>query len=210
MDEELSIKYVIENNIEGSLVECGVQEGRIELIWIKELKNSSNVRDIYMYDTFKGLTEPGEFDYACTDSTIYTYNNKELFNKWSEYNTSESINTWCYYPLDKLKDKLKNTGYPDDKLHYIEGDVNETLNISTNIPDKIALLRLDTDWYESSKIELEKLYDNVTEGGLIIFDDYFLWNGQKKAVDEFFKKKNLTLKLEKMCLHSSYYIKNNV
>jgi len=66
-----------------------------------------------------------------------------------------------------------------------------TLQNKNNIPEKIAILRLDTDWYESSKIELEKLYDNVVHGGLIIFDDYYHWEGQRLATDEFFKKRNL-------------------
>jgi hypothetical protein len=66
-----------------------------------------------------------------------------------------------------------------------------TLKDKSNIPDKIAILRLDTDWYESSKFELEQLYDNVVDGGVIIFDDYFHWEGQRKATDEFFMNRNI-------------------
>ena len=62
----------------------------------------------------------------------------------------------------------------------------ETLQNNENIPDKIAILRLDTDWYESSKFELETLYNNVVSGGVIIFDDYYHWDGQRRAVDDFF------------------------
>ena len=67
----------------------------------------------------------------------------------------------------------------------------ETLKNKNNIPEKIAVLRLDTDWYESSKYELEQMYNNVVCGGVIIFDDYYHWEGQRKATDDFFKKINM-------------------
>ena len=91
----------------------------------------------------------------------------------------------------RSKNRLNSTGYPQDKLHYIVGDVLETLADKNNIPEKIAILRLDTDWYESSKIELEKLYDQVVKGGVIIFDDYYHWDGQRRATDDFFVKLNI-------------------
>ena len=80
----------------------------------------------------------------------------------------------------------------ENKLHYIVGDVMETLRDIVTIPEKIAILRLDTDWYESSKYELEQMYDNVVVGGVIIFDDYYHWDGQRRATDDFFKSKNIT------------------
>jgi hypothetical protein len=88
--------------------------------------------------------------------------------------------------------RLRSTGYPENKLHYIVGDVMETLQDKKNIPDKIAILRLDTDWYESSKYELEQLYDNVVSGGVIIFDDYYHWDGQRRATDDFFVSRNIS------------------
>jgi len=85
---------------------------------------------------------------------------------------------------------LNKTNYPSKYLHYIVGDVCETLNNDVNIPKNIAVLRLDTDWYYSSKIELEKLFPNVVKGGVVIFDDYYFWDGQRKATDEYFKELN--------------------
>jgi hypothetical protein len=82
---------------------------------------------------------------------------------------------------------LTSTRYPEHKLHYVVGDVCETLKHDVNIPEKIAILRLDTDWYESSKIEMEKLYPKVVQGGVIIYDDYFHWDGQRRATDDYFK-----------------------
>jgi hypothetical protein len=96
-------------------------------------------------------------------------------------------NEWCFASLEYVKNRLKSTGYPENKLHYIVDDVMETLKDKTNIPEKISILRLHTDWYESSKFELECMYENVVNGGIIIFDDYYHWNGQQKATDDFFK-----------------------
>jgi hypothetical protein len=104
---------------------------------------------------------------------------------------NEKINGWCYTPLDKVKQRLNSTGYPQNNLHYVVGDVMETLKDKKTIPEKIAILRLDTDWYESSKYELEQMYDNVVTGGIIIFDDYYHWDGQRRATDEFFLSRNI-------------------
>jgi hypothetical protein len=182
-----SINFILSNKIKGCLVECGVQSGRFECLWISELLKNKEIRDIYMYDTFAGLTKPGKNDYHIYDNKLK--DNNFVLETWKQYN-KDNINTWCYCSLDDVKNKLNTTGYPQENLYYIKGDVMETLNY--NIPDNIAVLRLDTDWYESSKFELEKLYNNVVKGGLIIFDDYYLWNGQKQAVDEFFSENNLS------------------
>jgi O-methyltransferase len=116
-------------------------------------------------------------------------NNKQVYDTWKIQIIDDKTNEWCYCPLDFVKERLNKTGYDQDKLHYIVGDVMETLQIKENIPDKIAILRLDTDWYESSKFELETLYNNVVTGGVIIFDDYYHWDGQRRATDDFFKKR---------------------
>jgi O-methyltransferase len=191
MDREAAVKYILENNIEGALVECGVLYGDMECMWINELQKTNSVRDIYLYDTFEGLVEPGEHDYT-SDTAIYYYMNKDMVHEhWKNHVINENTNGWCYCPLEQVKDKLKSTNYPEENLHYVVGDVMETLKDRSNIPEKIAVLRLDTDWYESSKYELEQMYDNVVDGGLIIYDDYYHWNGQRKAVDEFFESRNI-------------------
>ena len=118
-------------------------------------------------------------------------NKENVHNHWKSKIINETTNNWCYTPLEIVKNKLNSTGYPENNLHYIVGDVLETLKDKKNIPEKIAILRLDTDWYESSKYELEQMYDNVVYGGLIIFDDYYHWEGQRKATDNFFKKRNI-------------------
>ena len=115
----------------------------------------------------------------------------EVMKEWVRNKVNDNLNSWCYYPLENVKARLKRTRYPENMLHYIVGDVMNTLNDANNIPDNISILRLDTDWYESSKFELVKLYPNVVKGGIIIFDDYLHWDGQRRATDDFFKENNI-------------------
>jgi hypothetical protein len=191
MDGVDAIKYILKKNIQGAIVECGVDSGYFEYIWINELMKNNAVRDIYLYDTFTGLVKPSEFDYTCKTAILYSMNKDEVYNHWKNNIIDEKTNKWCYTPLEKVQDRLNSTGYSQTNLHYVVGDVMETLKDKTKIPDKIAILRLDTDWYESSKYELEQMYDNVVIGGVIIFDDYYHWDGQRRATNEFFESRNI-------------------
>jgi len=191
MDGEDAIYYILRNNIEGAIVECGVGNGNFEYVWIRTLMKNNAVRDIYMYDTFGGLTEPSEHDYTCKDAKLYQMTKEDVYNTWNTNRIDETTNNWCYTPLETVQTRLHSTGYPKDNLRYVVGDVMETLQDKRNIPEKIAILRLDTDWYESSKFELEQMYDNVVTGGVIILDDYYHWNGQRRATDDFFSNKHI-------------------
>lgn len=191
MDGVNALNYILDNNIEGVIVECGVESGDFEYLWIEQLKKRNQIRDIYMYDTFNGLTEPGEYDYTANTAVLYKMDANEVYNVWKKNQINEITNTWCYRPLEYIKKRLNETNYPQEHLFYIKGDVLDTLKIKENLPDKIAILRLDTDWYKSSLFELEMLYDRVVENGVIIFDDYYHWDGQRRATDDFFKSRNL-------------------
>ena len=191
MDGADAVNYILQNNIEGCIIECGVESGNFEHIWINELMKNNSVRDIYLFDTFGGLVEPTEYDYTCKDAKLYQMNKDQVYTTWKNQVINEKVNGWCYTPLDNVKQRLNLTGYPENNLHYVVGDVMETLKDKTTIPEKIAILRLDTDWYESSKYELEQMYDNVVRGGIIIFDDYYHWDGQRRATDDFFKSRNI-------------------
>jgi hypothetical protein len=191
MDGAEAVNYILKNNIEGVIIECGVDSGNFEHIWINELMKNNAVRDIYLYDTFSGLVEPSKFDYTCRSAVLASMNNDEVYNFWKNNIIDEKTNRWCYTPLETVQHRLNSTGYSQSNLHYIVGDVMETLKDKTKIPEKIAILRLDTDWYESSKYELEQMYDNVVIGGVIIFDDYYHWDGQRRATDDFFESRNI-------------------
>jgi len=192
MDGADAIDYIIKNKIEGVIIECGVCDGNFEDIWIRQLIKHNEIRDLYLYDTFKGMTEPTEYDYTCEDAKIYKMSKEEVLEYWKNNRLDKKSNGWCYASLDKVKIRLGNLNYPKENIHYVVGDVLETLKDKSTIPEKIAILRLDTDWYESSKFELEQMYNNVVTGGVIIFDDYLHWEGQRKATDDFFE--NLGIK----------------
>jgi len=183
MNDNTVVDYILDSNIEGAFVECGVQSGKIEKIWIDRLKRRNiKSRDIYLYDTFAGLTEPSEKDVGISNGM----SSEDVLLEWRRHNVND-VNTWCYCPLGKVMSDLYGLDYSSNRLHFIKGDVRKTLLDPNNIPEKIAILRLDTDWYDSSKLELERMFHCLVPGGVLILDDYFYWKGQKDATDEFFK-----------------------
>lgn len=188
MDRADAVRYIMDNNIEGCIVECGVFTGNFEHTCITELMSRNMRRHIYMYDTFSGLTEPSEYDHTCDNAVLFKMSSEEVYNTWKSQVVDSNTNDWCNASLESVQARLNSTGYPTEYLHYLVGDVMESLKDTQNITENIAILRLDTDWYESSKFELEQLYDKVVKGGLIIFDDYYHWDGQRKATDDFFEK----------------------
>src|SRR5262249_10159363 len=129
---------------------------------------------LYLYDTFEGMTKPTELDKSY-DGAAASDQLKSV---------PERTGVWCYAQLDEVRANLLSTSYPTEHLHFIRGRVEDT--IPTQVPPQIALLRLDTDWYESTRHELEHLYPLLSHGGVIIIDDYGHWQGAKKATDEFF------------------------
>lgn len=179
-----AITYIIKNNIKGDFVECGVWKGGSCMLMAKTLVNEEEKeRKIWMYDTFDGMTEPTE-----DDSEIETNISGSDLLKNTPKNT-DKFNMWAYAPLEMVKKNMKKTMFPEERIHFIEGKVEDTL--SKTKPQNIALLRLDTDWYESTKCELEQLYPLLSIGGVLIIDDYGHFSGAKKAVDEYFSKTNV-------------------
>ena len=96
---------------------------------------------------------------------------------------SSDTSTWCYSPIEDVKKNVLSTGYPERNVHFIKGKVEDS--IPGHIPEKIALLRLDTDWYESTKHEMTHLFPRLVQGGVLIIDDYGHWEGARRAVDEY-------------------------
>jgi predicted O-methyltransferase YrrM len=91
---------------------------------------------------------------------------------------------WCYASLDQVSQNFAAAGLSTKTSHFVKGDVMETLK--DNLPEQISVLRLDTDWYESTRFELEVLYPRLSKGGVLIIDDYGHWSGSRKATDEYF------------------------
>jgi len=92
---------------------------------------------------------------------------------------------WAVADIEDVRRNMASTGYPQDLVRYLKGPVEQTLP-ALGPPGPIALLRLDTDWYESTKHELMHLFPLVRPGGILIIDDYGHWEGARKAVDEYF------------------------
>tara|TARA_A100001015_G_scaffold311585_2_gene415122 strand:+ start:173 stop:943 length:771 start_codon:yes stop_codon:yes gene_type:complete len=177
-----SIKHISKKNIAGDLVECGVFKGG-NLILMNHIMQKLNLKKkIFAFDTYDGMSEPTIYDKDLKDIPA-----DKTFKKYNIRNEK-----WCYGSLEEVKRNINlfDKGYKSN-FFFIKGKVEDTLKKSENIPEKISLLRLDTDFYESTKIELEVLYPRLSKGGVLIIDDYGHWKGSQKAVDEYFDlKKN--------------------
>ena len=172
-----AVKYVTKNRVPGSIVECGVWRGGsiMAVAWtLLELGDTS--RDIYLFDTFEGMSEPTDKD-RLPDGTLAA-------QVLAARGRTEEGNLWAYAPLEAVKRNVLSTGYPPEKIHFVQGKVEDTLPQAA--PDQIALLRLDTDWYESTRHEMIHLYPRLSPQGVLILDDYGDWEGARRAVDEYF------------------------
>ena len=175
-----SCRYVVENNLPGDFVECGVWRGGNGILAKFLFEELDSQRVVWMFDTFEGMTAPTEFDVKARKKV----HAKERFEK----SQRETHNDWCYASLEDVQNNCINSNLKLDGFRFVKGDVSETLREKNNIPHKISILRLDTDFYESTKAELEILYPILTAGGVLIIDDYGAWEGAKKAVDEYFSE----------------------
>uniref|UniRef100_A0A6C0I652 Methyltransferase n=1 Tax=viral metagenome TaxID=1070528 RepID=A0A6C0I652_9ZZZZ len=164
----------VENdNIQGDIVEIGVWKGGSILSMILAYERlGKQTREFHLYDTFEGMTQPTPIDKDLNNWDAKTLLlNSEFFK--------------CICPYDSVKNTIETySKYPKNKIFYHVGDILK----NTSYPEKIAILRLDTDWYESTKFELDNFYQYVSPGGIVIIDDYGHWQGCKKAVDEFLSK----------------------
>ena len=177
-------KHIAKHKIPGAIVECGVWKGGCSALMAETLiKQGETGREIYLYDTFAGMTAPEDIDQHFTES-------RDSHKLYSDNKKSDHVD-WCYGPYEEVQATLKTSGYPEEKIHMIKGPVEETLQ--KTLPENIALLRLDTDWYESTKAEMEHLYPLLSTGGMFLVDDYGTWQGARRAVDEYIEKHNLPL-----------------
>lgn len=192
-----AVKYVVENEIEGDFVECGVWRGGSMMIVALILRQLGDTnRKLYLYDTFEGMPAPSDEDVDFQGTAA-----EKLFNE-----TVKTDEGWCYADRADVLRNLHTTDYPKDNIFLVEGKVEDT--IPETLPEKICLLRLDTDWYDSTKHELTHLYPNLSENGVLIIDDYGHWQGARKATDDYFAQMKFKPFLQRIDYTGRLLIKN--
>jgi hypothetical protein len=183
-----AIEYITRCNIPGDIVECGVWKGGSVMAAILALmQNGDNQRTIYLFDTFEGMSAPRDVDKVVQSGRSAT----EMMAS-----ADKKENIWAYSPLDEVQKNVSGLGYPSNRIVFVKGKVEETL--PKRPPGKIALLRLDTDWYESTRHELTHLYPLLVSRGVLIIDDYGHWAGARKATDEYISNNRVPILLNRI------------
>lgn len=179
-----AVRHCVEAGPAGDFAECGVWRGGSVLAMILTLQELGvDDREIHLYDTFEGMTEPTELDTSPIDPPALEDWEKARGRgerPWSEVFGPE------LFDEASVRETVLSTGYPEERVHIVRGPVDET--IPERAPERLGLLRLDTDWYESTRHELEHLYPRLAPGGVLILDDYGHWDGARRAVDEYFAR----------------------
>jgi hypothetical protein len=171
-------RHVVRNRVAGCFVECGVWRGGSAMAAaLAFAQEGDRDRELFLFDTFEGMTSP-----TAVDRTFDGASARALLE---QSDRTEQI--WSYADLADVRSNLASTDYPETRIHYVKGRVEETLPHTPALPP-IALLRLDTDWYESTRHELEHLFPLLATGGILIVDDYGYWQGARRAVDEYFSR----------------------
>ncbi len=184
-----AIRHVVRNGLPGDLVECGVWRGGSCMLMAHTLLALGDTsRKIYLYDTFAGMTRPDEAD-------LHSVDGAEQISRWEVFQR-EGYNEWCYASIDEVRANMLSTGYPQESVVLVQGDVEET--IPEIAPEKIALLRLDTDWFRSTYHELEHLYSRLVKNGILIVDDYGAYDGARLAVERYFSERNIRMYLHRI------------
>lgn len=179
-----STRYVIETNVEGDLVECGCARGGSAAMVALTQKSLGCRRPIWLFDTFEGLPAPSANDPDREIADIYTGT--------------------CVGSVEAVQRFFDSLGIGPN-LHLIKGLFQDTL--PKRRPERIALLHIDGDWYDSVKTCLESLFDLLSPGGIIQFDDYGYWQGARKAVDEFLSARGIRSPLMRIDYSGRYIVK---
>ena len=184
-----AVRYIQDARIPGDVVECGVWRGGSMMAVASVLQEQPGLsRHLWLYDTYEGMTAPTAEDRdswgAGADSQL------------AEQDRDDPRSVWCVSQLEEVQHNLQQTGYAEAQMSFVKGPVEST--IPEQVPDQIALLRLDTDWYSSTKHELEHLYPRLAPGGVLIIDDYGHWNGCRQAVDEYFAEAGIPMLLHRI------------
>jgi len=183
-----AVQHIVDADVAGDFVECGVWKGGSAMLTALLLQQRGvNDRDLWLFDTFDGMTPPGDGDVDFAGrhaSAQLAESGRATYGEW--FNAS----------IQQVHEAMASTGYPMDRVHLVRGDVMDTLPAAG--PRQIALLRLDTDWQASTQHELECLYPRLQRGGVLIVDDYGHWQGCRAAVDRYFREHRVHMLLQRL------------
>ncbi|MEV7915337.1 TylF/MycF/NovP-related O-methyltransferase [Streptomyces griseus] len=183
----LATRHIARHDIPGDIVECGVWRGGSMQACARTLLSVGETeRDLYLFDTYEGMTPPTAEDLRRDGRPA-----QELLDA-----QGKDRPIWAVASLEDVKAGFENIPYPKERVHYVRGRVEDT--VPAQAPEQISILRLDTDWYASTKHELEHLYSRLVSGGVLLIDDYGYWQGSRQAVDEFLDKTGEQLLLLRM------------
>jgi O-methyltransferase len=179
-------EYVVKAGIPGDFVECGVwRGGSMMMAALSLMALGDTSRRLLLFDTFAGHPQPDPVK-----------DGKQFYDEWARRRRTEQSSYWAEASIDEVQSNLNSTGYPPQNIKLIKGITQET--VPNNLPDAIALLRLDTDWYDSTANELKHLYPRIRPGGVLLIDDYGSMGGQRQAVDEYFRDNRITIMLNRV------------
>ena len=184
-----AVRHVSAAAIPGDIVECGVWRGGSMMAAARTLIECGDTnRNLHLFDTFEGMSPPSARDVAIDGRSA-----SDLLRTQDK---GEPTSVWCYATLEDVRSAMSRVPYDSKRIHYVKGKVEDTLPGAA--PERVAVLRLDTDWYESTRHELEHLYPRLSYGGVLIIDDYGHWAGCRQAVDEYFTSRKIHLLLNRV------------
>jgi O-methyltransferase len=171
-------RYLAQAKVAGDILECGVWRGGSMMLVAKTLLEAGDTgRTLHLFDTYEGHPKPD------SKLDVDMWGNRAV-DEWIDLRKTDETSDWARVSIEEVQANMASTGYPGDRVRLVKGMVEKTA--AANVPEKLALLRLDTDWYASAKISLEVFWPRLAVGGVLIVDDYGHYKGQRKAVDEFF------------------------
>jgi O-methyltransferase len=192
-----SCKQVLDQNVSGCFVECGVWKGGSSAIIALAIKNAGQQRHLHLFDSFEGLPEPSEKDGKEAAAYSGGRNQGKL----------DSIDL-CSAGLDEVRHLiLDEINVSEELAHFHVGWFQDTVPADAKLLGPIALLRLDGDWYDSTKICLEHLYPLLSPHGIIILDDYFAWEGCRKATDEYRTLHKINCPIQRIDKDAAFWVK---
>ena len=184
-----SVRHIIRNDIPGDFLECGVfKGGSMMAVALTLLSMGVKDRKLWLFDTYAGMPKPEDID--------VNFRGKPAIEKFSKHRIDDESSTWVNVPLEDVQEAMNSTRYPEENINYVKGMVEAT--IPGQAPESLALLRLDTDWYRSTKHEMDHLYPRVASKGIVIIDDYAYFKGSKKAVDEYLEENKISPMLHRI------------